>query len=301
MGRPDGISALPALELHAVVLLVAGTAVALGAARPPQSNQNGPRQVNPNELIRTVVANELSTHGSDSELWRFRQLHRHGGQTEEFEYVETPKGDLHRLVARNGQPLTADETRKEDERIEELVRNPRAFQRQMRSSEEDAQTERHLVEMLPSAFEYQYVSRENNLVKLSFKPQPSFRPEHREGVVFHNMEGTIWIDPAEKRIAGLEGRLINEVKFGGGFLGHLAKGGTFAVHRRDVGNGHWELTSLDVNMNGRMLLLKTINVHNDDQNSNFRPVRPGITLEEASDLLKRGASSGAPSASLSRP
>lgn len=300
MGDLYGTAARLARRSNWAILMAVSAFIALAVPSLAGQGNGGdhPRE-NADQLVRKIVANELKTHSSDQQLWRFHQVQRHDGDTEEFEYVETPQGDLHRLVARNGKPLTAEETRKEDARIEELVRNPRMFQRHMKSSREDEEEERHLVEMLPNAFEYQYLSRENQLIKLSFKPRPSFRPEHREGVVFHDMEGTIWIDPAEQRIAGLEGRLMNEVKFGGGFLGHLAKGGTFAVHLRDVGNGHWELTGLEVNMNGRMLLLKTINVRHDEQNSDFRPVRPGITLEEASNLLRQGASSSSPSADRS--
>jgi hypothetical protein len=41
------------------------------------------------------------------------------------------------------------------------------------------------------------------------------------------MEGTVWVDDKENRLAEISGRLIDEVKFGSGFLGHLDKGGTF--------------------------------------------------------------------------
>ena len=298
MGRFGGISGFLVrwFNLPIWIAVVGGFVVVGVSSLAGQGKRSGDPRANPNELIRSVVANELRAHPADGELCRFRQLRRHDGETEEVEYVETPKGDLHRLIARNGKALAPDEARKEDERIEELVKNPHAFQRHMKSSEEDGEEERHLLEMLPYAFEYRYVSNENKLIELGFKPQPSFRPARREGTVFHDMEGTILVDPSEERIAGIKGHLVNEVKFGGGFLGHLEKGGTFTVQRKDVGNGHWAVTRLEVNMDGRMLLLKTISVHHDEQNSDFQPVRPGITLEEAYGLLKKDASPGSSSA-----
>ena len=40
---------------------------------------------------------------------------------------------------------------------------------------------------------------------------------------------------------------------GWGWLGHLDKGGTLLVTQQDLGSGHWELTMLDVEMNGKAL------------------------------------------------
>jgi hypothetical protein len=74
------------------------------------------------------------------------------------------------------------------------------------------------------------------------------------------MEGTVWLDMEQKRLVRMSGVLTSDVKFGWGVLGHLAKGGTFVVEQREVGKGHWELTRLDVDMNGKALFFKTIEV-----------------------------------------
>ncbi len=68
----------------------------------------------------------------------------------------------------------------------------------------------------------------------------------------------MYIDQHEKRLEELDGRLTASVQFGGGMLGHLDQGGTFSVKQQDVGGGHWEMTYLDVQMNGKELLFKTI-------------------------------------------
>ena len=40
----------------------------------------------------------------------------------------------------------------------------------------------------------------------------------------------------------LSGRLTREVKFGGGFFGHLNAGGQFHVKQMEVAQGYWEMT-----------------------------------------------------------
>jgi hypothetical protein len=128
------------------------------------------------------------------------------------------------------------------------------------------------------------------VIKLDFTPNPSFKPQRREGVVFRHIQGSIWIDSSQKRIVRIEGRLISEVKFGGGILGHLAKGGTFVAEQKDVAGGHWELTRLTVNMKGKVLFFKTISLRDNELNSDFTPIPRDITLQQAAELLKQDAS-----------
>lgn len=141
--------------------------------------------------------------------------------------------------------------------------------------------------MLANAFHYEDAGQDGELRKVNFVPNPSFHPPSREGEIFYHMTGTLWLSVEQKRLARMSGRLTSEVNFGWGILGHLAKGGTFEVEQREVGKGHWELTRLDVNMNGKALFFKTIDVKQNVSNSNFKPVPPEITLEQAVRLLKR--------------
>jgi hypothetical protein len=201
--------------------------------------------------------------------------------------VETKQGDLQRVVAVNNKPLIPPEVQKEDASIQHLVSSPQTLRNQRQAAQQDAAKERNILGMLPDAFRFQDAGREGALIKLDFTPDPAYHPRSREAQVFHHMEGTIWINPAEKRLARISGRLTSEVKFGGGVLGHLAKGGTFMVEQQEVGKGDWELSRLDVEMNGRALFFKTISVKQKVLNSNFKPVPAGTTLQQAARILKQ--------------
>src|ERR1700683_4855399 len=128
---------------------------------------------------------------------------------------------------------------------------------------------------------------ESGLMRLRFKPNPNFHPKSREGEVFHHMEGVMWVEPRQKRMAELDGRLLDQVKFGGGLLGHLNAGGTFSVRQTDVGDGHWEMTLLDVKMDGKALFFKTIAVREKEVDSNFQPLPKGLSLEQAAEILRK--------------
>ena len=274
--------------LAIAVLLLASAAFA--APTPQQKSAERP-EMDANQLAKEVVQNELNAETSDQTLWRYRETIQQGGTAQVLEVVETKQGEIHRLLEMDGKPLNATQAQAEDDRIRKLLSDPKQFQEQQKDRAQDARQERTLLRMLPEAFLFQYDGTKENLVGLKFTPNPNFHPSDREGAVFHHMEGTIWVDPGQKRLAEIDGRLTTEVKFWGGLLGHLDKGGTFSVKQEDLGSGHWEMTSLNVQMDGKALFFKTIAVREREVYSNFEPLPDGTTLKKAAEILKVDTSS----------
>jgi len=126
-------------------------------------------------------------------------------------------------------------------------------------------------------------------MRLDFRPNPCFKPPSREAHVFHEMEGEIWVDARQDRLVEITGHLIHEVKFAGGLLGHLDRGGRFEARQAEVAPGHWELTTLNVDMKGRVLFFKAIGVQQKEYRTDFRRVPDNLTLAEAVDMLLRQA------------
>lgn len=208
------------------------------------------------QLAREVVQNELKAQVDDKSLWKYRELSQKDGKVELWEVVETRDGEVHRVLSVNGQPLTGKRREQEDERLQNVLSDPDRFREEQKDRDHDAEQERQLMEMLPEAFQYRYAGTKDGDIILRFKPNPAFHPSNHESEVFHHMEGTLLVDRRGNRMAGLEGTLTSPVKFWGGLLGHLDKGGTFVVRQNDVGAGHWEMTDLSVQMDGKALFSK---------------------------------------------
>jgi len=139
--------------------------------------------------------------------------------------------------------------------------------------------------MVPDTFVFEYAGEDGDLTKLTFKPNPRFQPPSREGKVLHEMAGEMWVNAKQKRLVSINGQLMNEVKFAGGLLGHLEKGGQFAVKRAEIVPGHWEVTEMAVNMRGKALLFKTISVQQKELHQNFERVPDDLTMSDAAALL----------------
>src|SRR5665213_1608416 len=249
----------------------------------------GDQRLGTDQFVREILENEIRAQKEDQSLWQYQENKIENGKAERLEVVETREGDLERLVTVNGEPLGPDPEKKEEARIHRLLSDRQAIQNERRKQQEDGAQEMKLLHMLANAFHYQDAGQDCKLRKVNFTPNPSFHPPTREGEVFHHMSGTLWLDVEQKRLARMSGRLTSEVNFGWGILGHLAKGGTFTVEQAEVGKGHWELTRLNVDMNGKVLFFKTIDVKQNVQNFNFKSVPTEITLQRAAELLKNDA------------
>ena len=252
----------------------------------------GAQALSAQELMREVVRNELGGPNGPPIYWRYSEIYKKDGVAKLFEVCQTRGGTVRELVEINGKPLPPALQQQQQSRLDEILDNPFTARERARAHAQDGNKEAKLFAMLPNAFLFRYAGNDGNLVRLAFQPNPRFVPPTREAQVFHHMTGFVLVDPRQKRLAEINGRLITEVKFFWGLLGYLDQGGTFSVRRADVGGGHWELMRLKVNMQGEALLFKTIGVQENKRYEDYRRDSPRMTLQEAAQRLEVGASSG---------
>ena len=245
--------------------------------------------VSPNQLVRAVVANELKHSESDPSRWMYELTRAENGQNQTKRVIEMRDGSLDRLIATNGQSLSVQKQSEETARIAKLVNRPQEREKLNQQQQKDAAQCAALIKMLPDAFIFSYVGQEGELQHLSFTPNPAFHSSTWQARVLHAMAGDIFIQVKDQRMAGIKGHLIEDVKFGGGLLGHLTSGGHFNVQRTNIGSGHWEITSLDVNMNGKALLLKSIAIQRTESKANFKRVADNLSPQAAAEELNNHA------------
>ena len=242
-------------------------------------------QLSPSDLVKAVIRNELRPSDITDVRWKYILVKEVDGKQETREVVETKSGSLDRLIAIAGNPLSASQERDETERILRLSHNPEEQRKLEQIRKKDGEQCVAFFKMVPEAFVFQYAGESGNVVKLNFKPNPDFRPPSREGKVLHEMAGDMWIDAKQQRLVSITGRLMNEVKFAGGLLGHLEKGGQFTVKRTEVAPANWEVTEMAVNMRGKALLFKTISVQQKELHQSFERVPDDLTIADAAAIL----------------
>jgi hypothetical protein len=271
------------INVLGMILLVAS---ALGAA-----DQQSKTPSSPADLVMAVIRNELNPTNRVEIRWKYLLNKDVSGKEETREVVETNSGSLERLIAIAGRPLSSAQQHDEAERILRLVHNPDDQKKLEESRRKDADQSNAFLRTIPNAFLFESAGESGELVKVVFKPNSQFTAHSREAKVLKQMQGEIWIDAKQQRLVSINGQLMNDVKFAGGLLGHLEKGGKFNVKRREIAPGDWELTDLAVSMRGKALLFKTICVQQKELHSEFQRVPNNLTLSEAAGLLLGQAAS----------
>ncbi len=293
MGSLGSKLALPmaAAALCSFWLFASGSSAAAEQAGDPAAQQ----------LVRRIIGNELRAEDADHSHWNYLDSRREAGTLEVREVVETEAAKMDLPVSRNGHPLNPAQRDQELRQLRALAASPSAQRKERQTDHADSQKARNMLKMLPEAFLYRIERREDDRVFLSFQPDPAFHPPSREDMVFHAMAGTMVLDTKAQRLVELQGRMIKEVKFGFGILGHLDRGGQFVVKQTEVAPGYWELTELNVQMSGKMLLFRTISLHQQETRSDYRRVPDNLTPERALAMLQSQSATVAQSQNATKP
>jgi hypothetical protein len=241
----------------------------------------------PNQFIRQVVQHELAAGEADHSHWMYH-LHREDDKgAQDRQVIETKDGSIARVLLINGQPLTPEQRNSDEERMKRLVSSPEERARREKRNKEEEEKARQLLKAIPDAFIFKYEGNEGTLTRLSFSPNPNYNPPTRELTVYHAMVGKFWADRVALRLAKIDGRLTEDVNFGWGILGHLDKGGTFTVIQNNVGENHWDTVLLDVQMQGRAVIFKTIAVKEKQVLTNFHRVPDDLSMDKAFEMLHK--------------
>jgi PAS domain-containing protein len=249
----------------------------------------------PNQFVREMVQHELDAEDKDHTHWRYR-LHREDDNgAYDRDVIETKEGSISRTILINGKPLTQEQRTSDVERMKKLVDDPAERARREKRTKQDEDKYRELLKAIPDAFIFKYDGNDGELTRLSFTPNPHYSAPTRELTVYHSMTGHIWVDRAALRLAGIEGKLMEDVRFGWGLLGHLDKGGTFKVVQKNVGDNHWDAVSVDLNIQGRAIIFKTLNIKQKQVFTDYRRVPDDLTIAGAYEMLQSSNSSVAAS------
>lgn len=239
-----------------------------------------------NDFARAFFDHEVEAQKLDHSLWSYRETKREDGKLKLYDVCQTRQGEIRRLIAVGGRPLTSEQLATEDSRIQGVISDPDQMSQRQKKQRDDGEQARKLMRMFPDAFNFRYDGNDGSLVRLRFSPNPMFRPPDHEAMVFHHMQGAVLVDPEQRRLAAIDGRLTSEVKFFGGLLGYLDQGGTFNVEQKQVAPRIWEVSVMHVHMSGKALFFKTIDVQEDETYSDFKSVPAETSLEQAAQRLK---------------
>src|SRR5580704_4132383 len=251
----------------------------------------GSAQTDGAALVRRAIQNREAAAKIHRPLrYLLRKTDDHRDTTKDI--IETDQGDVARLIAINNQPLTAEANQAELDRLNTLANHPEIQEHRHQREQKDTDRVNRLMRLLPDAFLYRdqgttpCPSSRETCHHLTFAPNPTFEPPDVEANIFRGLAGDLWIDQSQERLTRLDAHVIANVDFGWGILGKLDKGGTIQLEQSDIGNHDWELTTLKLDLKGKALMVKSLDIQLTEQATHFSQVPPGVDYRKAIELLQ---------------
>jgi hypothetical protein len=239
-----------------------------------------PLSVDPPVWVRGACANELAALHSRKSYRRYRMhlVDDKGDQVRDV--IESKNGSVARLILRNGKPLTDEQDKAEQQRLNDMMASPAAYAKHVKNDESGRKIADALIKLMPEAMLYTYVPGQPQTGKnpgmvevvLDYRPNPKFSPPTTTAQALTGLEGRVWIDAKTKYVVRMEGTVFRGINFGWGMLAHIYPGGKLMVEQADSGEGRWVFTNFTEQLTVRALMVKTVNIKTNVETSDFKPI-----------------------------
>jgi hypothetical protein len=182
---------------------------------------------------------------------------------------------VEKLIAKDDKPLSEDEAKKEDEKIQKIIdkrKNESEDDRRKRTAKEEKEREedRKFVLETADAFNFRLVGAEmidgRDTWVLEGEPRPGFEPKHKDAKLLSKFRGRVWIDKAESQWVKLDITAIDTISFGL-FLARIHKGARIEVDLTKVNEEVWLPKQVQVRVDVRIGLVKN---YREDIEQTFR-------------------------------
>jgi len=183
-----------------------------------------------------------------------------------------------RLVARNDQPLSAKEQKREEEKLRASIEQrskETKEQRDYRIAEWDRrqQQRREPMKELPDAFNFTLVKEEalngGQAYVIDATPKPGYRPRLASAFYFPKVKARLWIDKNDHQWIKVEVESLETVSFGGVVV-RMAKGSKLVIEQERVNGEVWLPKLVSFRGAFRILLVKG---YRGEYNITFRDYR----------------------------
>ncbi|MFY9559129.1 MAG: hypothetical protein WAQ52_02745 [Terriglobales bacterium] len=185
---------------------------------------------------------------------------------------------VERLIAKDDKPLSPNETKKEEERIQKITdkrKNESESDRRKRleKEEKDREDGRKFVLEIADAYNFRLVGAEvldgRETWVLDADPRPGYQPKYREAKVLPKLRGRIWIDRSEMQWMKFDVTTTDTISFGL-FLARIHKGTRIVVEATRVNEEVWLPKHVAVHIDVRLALVKNFN---EDVEQTYRDYR----------------------------
>jgi hypothetical protein len=193
---------------------------------------------------------------------------------------------VERRIAKDDKPLSADDAKKEEERIQKIVdkrKNESEGDRRKRleKEEKDREDGRKFVKEVADAYNFRLLGSEtldgHDTWMLDADPRPDYKPNSKESKFLPKLKGRIWIDKAEMQWVKFDIVTTDTISFGL-FLARIHKGTRIVVETTRVNDEVWLPKHVQFHADIRLALVKNYDVDVEQTFRDYKKFRTESTF-----------------------
>lgn len=192
---------------------------------------------------------------------------------------------VRKLISKDGKPLSPDELKKEDERIDKEV--AKARERREKNDAQGKQTsprgdEEVTVSRILELGAFSNARRERlggrDTIVIDYAGDPKAKTRNRMEDVIRDLVGTLWVDEEDRTIIKLQGHFVNAFKIGGGLLVDIRKDTNFSMEQRKINGEVWLPVTIEGHGAARAMLFISFHGSIRVEDSDFRKFKSSATM-----------------------
>jgi hypothetical protein len=245
-----------------------------------------------NEKVTDAAARDYTYHVRLQQL----ELDNNGdlkkSTTTDSESITIDGVRVERIVARDGKPLTPEETHKESDRIDKEVAKAKARREKLESQGKETNTNGDSFVTASRVLELGSFTNARRVdlngrptIVADYNGDPNAKTHSEFEKVFRDLVGTVWIDEHEHVLVRAAGHFLQNFKIGGGLVVDIKEGSSFEVHYGRINDEVW----LPIEATGqgkiRFLLFTSFNGRVHRLTSDYRKFHSTSTIIDSNRLI----------------
>ncbi len=216
-------------------------------------------------------------------------------ETRTYEIMVLYEEPVRKLVARNDKPLSENEAKKEDDKIQKIIdqrKNESDNDRRKRLEKADKQQEegRQFVKEIADAYNFRWVGADTlngrETYVIDADPRPGYEPHTRNAKFLPKFRFRVWVDRAESQWVKLDVQCIDTVSVGL-FLVRLHKGSNIQIELTRVNDEVWLPKHVALKLDARVALFKGLNMSEEVAFRDYRKFETNSTIVPLGEVDKQ--------------
>jgi len=191
---------------------------------------------------------------------------------------------IERTVKKNGQPLTGHDLDKENEKVTNLVAKAQKVPSGQPLNGQSVSVSR-VLEIMDVHNPRRETYRGRQTIVFDFNGRKDAKTHGMVEDATKKLQGTIWIDEADRQVAHMEVVFIDNFRVAGGLLASVQKGSNFHFDQAPVSQGMWLPTGGEGTVQARVLLLKNMRQHVTERDYDYKVFNVDAQQQKDSRVL----------------